>query len=185
MQENSVQELLRAIEAGVVTEEMIVKLLTHARNPYLKLVRMNVLITGTNGVGTIVRSDHVFSVVDSAFVEWGIDVPDLPTRPMHVRVYEMDPRKCEASVTFPMLFTSLGRFDELSLTQHQIVTFCEHHQNLLRTDGFATFFPFMVGISRFVASVSVQGDSMTARAYRFESENQWRAKHGRRIVVLE
>lgn len=82
------------------------------------------------------------------------------------------------------MFGSLGTdLDKLCLTQHQIKTFCEVHKELLRKDGYATFFLFKVDEQFFVVDVYVRSGGLRVHVHRFERGNVWDAESSHRVVV--
>ena len=86
--------------------------------------------------------------------------------------------------TFAQMFGSLkADLDKLCLTQHQIKTFCEKHQNLLRADGYGTFFLFKGEGQFFVADVRVRSDGLRVYVYRFGYDFVWHAGGRHRVVV--
>ena len=101
-------------------------------------------------------------------------------RRLNVTVLEMD-----KDADFQTMFGSLSNdLDALDMTQAQIKTFCKKHRNLLRADGYATFFLFKSKGKFFVADVSVYGDgSLRVRVDRFSRGYVWDADYRHRVVV--
>ena len=158
-----VLKLGQMIDAGAVTSEMLATLMGTADNPILTRIYEGVEIGATTGYETIARSPDVFTgFLDADFEHWGTDKRGIATPPAKADVWEMDPSKCQRA-TFAEIFATL---DNPDLTQGQIIDFCTHHPDLLRQDGWATFFPFKVGEEPFVACVDVVGDALWARVGR-------------------
>lgn len=132
-----------------------------------------ITIPPLKGTKVIVDS-KLFSYIDSDFKNWGATEKGIPTKEMKLDVFEMDKD---------------ARFDEMMsidnlLTQEQILYFVENHRDLLRQEGFVTFFPFKSDDRVFVASVYVRvGGALSARVYRFSFDYVWYAGDRLRVVV--
>jgi hypothetical protein len=84
---------------------------------------------------------------------------------------------------FADIFGSLsGNFRDLSLTEAQIVKFCEKHSGSLSQDS-CTFLPFIKNGKKFVANVYAHDDGLRAYINRFKLDNVWLAEYRYRVVV--
>lgn len=139
-----------------------------------------ITIAACDGTQTLAQAKKTFpAYLDSDFKNWGLDKRGKPTKETAVSVFEM-----VKDATFAQMFGSLkADLDKMCLTQDQIKTFCEKHQNLLRADGYGTFFLFKGEDQFFVASVSVRSDGLRVDVFRFEDDHVWYAVLQRRVVV--
>jgi hypothetical protein len=171
------------VETGQLTDEMLRDLLAKTANPILTLLHADVEIGSTCGWETIAKADEVFAgYLDADFTNWGTDKRGVATGVARVKVYEMDPEKRD-SATFAEMFGSLGDLDHLVLSQGQNIWFCEHRRDLLRADGYGTFFLFKVGDEYFVADVRVGGRELEAGVSRLDYDGRWPAGYRHRLVV--
>ncbi len=74
---------------------------------------------------------------------------------------------------------------KLCLTQGQVEEFCHSHRDLLRQEGYDTFFLFETNGEMFVADVYVDGGELKAYMCRFDRDYVWRADYRPRLVVRE
>jgi hypothetical protein len=84
------------------------------------------------------------------------------------------------------MFGSLDKdTDKLCLTQHQILEFVRSRPDLLRTEGYATFWVFKSKGGQFlVASVHrLGGGTVLGHVRRFYGGGVWNAKYRHRVVV--
>ncbi len=122
----------------------------------------------------VIADSKLFSYVDPDFKKWGADKPSGLSKKMKLDVQEMD-----KDATFAQMMSP-----EHVLTQEQILYFVEYHKDLLRQDGYETFFPFKSGTEVFVADVIVLGDGrLRAGAYRLSNDYVWNAEYRHRFVV--
>jgi len=151
-------------------------------NSILKLISKGelLLIDAINGKETLAQAEDIFpSGISFDFKKWETDQPGDATEETPVQVYEMT-----QDATFAQMFGSLGTdLDKLYLTQHQIKNFCKKYPDWLRSDGFATFFPFKVEEQYFVAVVRVCGGGLFVGVRRLGHGNIWGAGRRRRVVV--
>jgi hypothetical protein len=102
----------------------------------------------------------------------------LVTPRMKVAVYEII-----KDGQFADIFGSLSKnFNDLCLTQVQIVKFCENHPRSLSQKG-CTLLPFIRNRENFVARVYVYVDGLYARVPRLGLGNVWGAGYRCRVVV--
>lgn len=122
----------------------------------------------------VIKDSKIFSYIDPDFKRWGADKEGVETPEMKLDVMEMNKDT---------------RFDEMMstdnvLTQEQILYFLEHHKDILRQAGHATFFLFKSGEEFFVAYVLVySGERPCVRVVRFSNDSVWRAEDRPRIVI--
>jgi len=135
----------------------------------------------TEGAETIVKAGDTFTgYLDPDYENWGTNQSSVPTAVTPVEVREL-----VKDATFAQMFGSLNRpLDELCLTQGQIIGFCRKHRAKLRSDGYATFFLFKVGVEYFVALVHVGGDGqLSARVGRLSRDLVWYGVNRHRVVL--
>ncbi len=139
-------------------------------------------IEATDGSETIDKARDVFTTgyIDSDFKNYGCNVAAHPTEKTSVQVYEMI-----KDGTFAEIFGGLSTdLNKLCLTQAQIIAFVKKHRKWLRTEGYATFFPFKVGDEVFVGSAGFDsGGHLGARVYRFDHDYVWNAEDRSRVVL--
>jgi len=138
-----------------------------------------ITIEATDGKETIAKDKDVFVYKDSDFTSWGLDVPAEPTPEAEVAIYEMT-----KDGTYAQIFGGFGEnLDRLCFTQAQVRAFCRDHRNLLRSDGWATFFLFKAHSEFFVASVDMLVVGLGVFVARFSDGCVWGAWRGPRVVV--
>jgi hypothetical protein len=135
-------------------------------------------IPETDGTDTLAGATDVFTGgIYSAVPR----KPGKPTMKTSLSVWEM--------ILDAMFRTIFGGFGEnlrrLCWQESQIVAFCRIHHDLLRTDGYATFFLFEGEDGGFfVADVRVYGGGrLGLRVGPLGRDGVWRAKSRRRVVV--
>lgn len=139
-----------------------------------------ITIRPTSGQRTIAQATDIFTWgIDSDFKNWGLDVRGEAKPETPVLVYEM-----VEDGDFETIFDSLGRREDLCLTQEQIIAFAEDHKDWLRKEGYATFFLFKENRKFFVAIVNLaSGERPRALAHRFSSAFVWDGGNRLRVVV--
>ena len=150
---------------------------------YLKLISDGHVLSlpATNGKRTIAQADDVFTgYIDPDFMNWGLDVKQVPTPTMPVKVFEH-----VRDGTFVNIFDSVGRsYDSMAHTQNKIVVFCEKYRDWLRTEGYSTFFLFKEDEKFFVADVRFDD---ARRIYviveNLSNDYVWYAKYRFRFVL--
>lgn len=175
-------DLMCARAEEKITDADLQDLLDRAesRNQILTRIHAGAEIAATSGYETIARATDIFTgYLDPDFVRWNTDERGVATGPAKADVYEMD-RK---DATFREMFTSLGDPESLVLSQGQIIDFCKRHRDLLRQDGYATFFLFKAHGELFVAGVDVGGGKLLAYVRRFGLGSRWCADYRPRVVV--
>lgn len=121
----------------------------------------------------VIADSKLFIWIDSDFKNWKADEKGKPTEAMDIDVFEMD-----IDATFAQMMSP----DNL-MTQEQILVFIEKYRDLLRQDGYATFFPFKSNGEVFVAGVSVGSGGLRARVRRLSCGGVWGAGFRHRVVV--
>lgn len=177
-----IKEFFDQIISGRVTRQRMQNFLNQKDipQPYLRHLE-TVTLAPTQGNVTLAQAENVFTGwIDDDFKEWGTNIPGKDTDEAMVDVYEMI-----RNGTFKTLFESLGAPRNLCLTQGQIVEFCRNHRNLLRQEGYGTFFLFEVNGNLFVARVGVGDGRLRARAYRLGYDRVWGADGHHRLVVKQ
>ena len=116
---------------------------------HLKPVSSNekIIIDPTNGEETIATATKLFSGhIDDSFNDPDINIKDYSTtKPQPVNIYEVVKKD-----TFKQIYGSFGiNFDQLCLTQAQIIRFVRQYRNYLRVDGYGTFFLFKANVHFF------------------------------------
>ena len=147
----------------------------------LKLISgaKKIVLKPTNGKETIYKAKDTFGWIDGDFRSYGCDVKSEPSEEMPVQVYEMI-----KDGTFQQIFGGFGEnLDRLCLTQPQIIQFVKDHSDMLRTDGYGTFFLFKVESEFFVADVRRDGGCWRVNACRLSDGGVWRAEVRHRFVV--
>lgn len=149
---------------------------------YLKLLSgaETLMLDALDGKETLATAKETFpSGIDGNFKNWGTNKPGIATKETAVDVYEL-----VKDGNFAQMFGSLGTdLDKLCLTQAQIKNFCKKHPQLLRQNGYATFFLFKVEDQFFVARVYVNSDGLYVNVNRFVRDNVWGAGSSHRMVV--
>jgi hypothetical protein len=119
--------------------------------------------------------------IDPDFKNYGANERGQATPATTIQVYEM-----VEDADFATMFDSLDKdTDKLCLTQHQILEFVRSRPDLLRTEGYATFFAFKSKGKLFVAVVTRFDDgSLSVLVRRFDYDVRvWHARGRRRVVV--
>ena len=141
----------------------------------MKTIKTNLIISAVKDK-PISEATSVFSGwIDSDFKNWNCDATTKTTSETLVTVSEMD-----QDLTFAQIFPIP---EKQTLTQGQIIDFCEEHQDWLRKDGYSTFFLFKVGGEFFVADVRWSGRRLEADVFRLSCDGVWRRGGRRRVVV--
>jgi len=152
-------------------------------NEYLKYIT-TITLPACAGNRTISNDGrNLFTgYIDPDFKSYGANIPGGPTPEMTLDVFEMIPGK---NGDFRTLFGSVSSDPTLlTLTQDQIVTFTERHRDLLRQDGYATFFLFKGEDEKlFVASVTFGGGLLRVRVFHFSYGFVWRGVYRHRLVM--
>ncbi len=145
----------------------------------MKILYQNVKLPACS-TGTIASSKDIFSYIDSDFKSYDADEKLTKTKKTEVAVLEM-----EEDMTFADMFGEVSKDTEsLCLTQAQIIEFVKEHKDKLRTEGYATFFPFKFNGEVFVAGVLFDdGGSLEVRVRRFSCDGVWSAEYRLRFVV--
>ena len=141
-----------------------------------------VVIPVCDGTQTIAdNGKRVFTGwIDPDFKAYGANERGQATPETSVQVYEMT-----EDADFATMFASLDKeTDKLCLTQHQILEFVRSRPDLLRTDGYATFFLFKSKGKLVVAHVYRYGDgTFSVSVYRFDFNLVWYTRYRHRVVV--
>jgi hypothetical protein len=140
----------------------------------------SITLAATSGKVTLARSGNVFTGhLDPDLKKWGTDRSSADTSASVADIYEM-----KADGDFKTLFGSISNdLNSLCWTQAQIVEFCETHSELLRQDGYGTFFLFEVEGEVFVLYVCVLAGKLGCNVRRFDYDYVWSAKYRLRLVV--
>lgn len=104
-----------------------------------------------------------------------------PTKKTLIAIYEMI-----LDATFRTIFGGFGEnLKRLAWQESQIVAFCRDHRNLLRTDGYGTFFLFEgENGGFFVANVNFDDNGqLKVNVNPLDNDNVWNAEYRHRIVV--
>lgn len=138
-----------------------------------------IIIDACDGKSTLANAKKVFkSDIDLNFENWGTNEPGIATQETAVRVCELI-----KDATFVQIFSSLGtELDELCLTQHQIISFCENYPDWLCVNGYATLFLFKVSDQYFVVRVHVNSDGLCVNVSRLEHTYVWSGERRHRVV---
>lgn len=136
-----------------------------------------ITIPALKGDLTITEASDVFTgYIDSYFKNWKTDVPSKKTSEAKMSIFDLTENK-----TFAQIFIDPKK---MCMTQAQIIYFVKNHKDLLRTDGYGTFFLFKVGNKFFVACVCFRDvGQLGVDVYRFSLDVVWDAGYRRRIVV--
>lgn len=136
-----------------------------------------ITIPALKGDLTITEASDVFTgYIDSDFKNWKTDVLSEKTSEAKISIFDLTENK-----TFAQIFTDP---EKMCMTQAQIIYFVKNHKDLLRTDGYATFFLFKVGNEVFVAGVYFYGGGrLGVDVLRFSRGDVWGAENRHRIVV--
>lgn len=136
-------------------------------------------IAALDGQTTIVQAKHIFeSSIDSDFEALGFDKPGEATPDTAFKVYELI-----KDGKFPDILSSVSsNLDELVVTQHQIVRFCEKYRKWLCQD-FATFFLTKEGGKYFVIGVGVRSNGLRVNLHKFRDKDDRKARCRYRFVI--
>lgn len=121
----------------------------------------------------VIADSKLFFHIDSDFRNWETAEKGKATKKTKLDVFEMD-----KDATFEQMMSK-----EKLLTQEQILYVIENHKEVLRQDGYATFFPFKSNNVVFVALVRVSSGGLCVLVRRFSYGNVWGADARRRVVV--
>ncbi len=154
--------------------------MTNAKDTSYLTFLQSTTIAATSGNATIANASKVFTgFLDSDFQIWGTNKSGEDTEPTETHIYEM-----LKDGTFADLFGSVcSDLDLLCLTQGQIIEFARNNRDLLRQDGYGTFFLFKVDAQLVVADVFVSGDELKASVVHFSDKCVWRTSLRYRLVV--
>ncbi len=167
-----------AMECGI--EAFLEAIAPTKDNDYLHYLE-STTIAFAKGAVTLAKANDVFNGwVDSDFKNWSTNVPGEDTEKTAVDVYEMT-----HDGNYQTLFSSLGDPHKFCLTQGQIKEFCRSHRDLLRQEGYGTFFLFEVNDELFVAYVDVSAGKLKVYVDRFDYGYVWRADSRHRLVVKQ
>lgn len=137
-----------------------------------------IYLHATEGKETIAESKDIFTAGIYYATKRG---PGKRTKKVGVTVYEMI-----KDGTYSQIFGGFGEnLKRLAWTESQIVALCSHHRDLLRKDGYATFFLFEgENGGFFVARVNVHDDGqLDVRVSPLENDDVWSAYSRHRVVV--
>jgi len=124
--------------------------------PLLRSISASVpiAIPPTQGERTIVRAKDVFSEIHQDFEVWKTNIPESPRHETRVGVFEIS-----YDARFNEIFRSSKRaFDQISLTQEQIIAFALTHRSWLSGRLYGTFFLFKVQKDFLVSRVTITRD---------------------------
>ncbi|MFA5888673.1 MAG: hypothetical protein WCW47_01200 [Candidatus Paceibacterota bacterium] len=148
---------------------------------YLRLVSggETLTISACKGKRTIAKAKTVFrGYIDPDFVNYGLDVEGVATPNTDVEVHEL-----VRNGKFVDIYANVGvPLDNLVMTQGQVISFCETHQDWLRMDGYGTFFLVKKDNEFFVASVRVCPFGLHVRAHRLSLDHVWDGEDRHRFV---
>jgi hypothetical protein len=145
-------------------------------NEFLRLVEV-VDLEACDGKVDESLIDRVFRWTSLQFRELMV-VAGLATPRTKIAVYEII-----KDGQFADIFGSLsGNFNDLRLTQAQIVKFCKNYpRSLNQMDG--TFLPFIGNCKNFVAGVGVRSGGLNVAVYCLEDDYVWSGESRDRVVV--
>lgn len=126
------------------------------------------------GKDFIADAKDVFCYIYSDFTNWELNKESKPQPKTDLAILEMT-----KNATFEQMFNKETDY----LTQAQIIEFCKNHKELLRQDGYATFFLFKVKDEYFVAHVNVRSYGLYVYVHRLEYDIVWYADYQHRFVV--
>ncbi|OIO30949.1 hypothetical protein AUJ77_01250 [Candidatus Nomurabacteria bacterium CG1_02_43_90] len=148
------------------------------QNPPLRLLSSSetIVIPACNGTQTLAQAKQAFpSGIDADFKNWGLDTRGSATEETAVSVYEL----CEGA-TSTRIFGTLGTdLNDVCLTQHQIIKFCEENRKWLRLAH--TIFLFRAEGNFFVAHAGDNGLRIHVR--RLGHIDVWNIARAHRVVV--
>ncbi|MEI7620130.1 MAG: hypothetical protein WCJ57_01000 [Candidatus Falkowbacteria bacterium] len=132
-----------------------------------------------DGTVTIAQSKHVFeSSIDSDLEGPDFDSPGKATSGTAFKVYELI-----KDGKFPDIFSSVSpNLDDLVVTQHQIVRFCERYRKWLCRD-FATFFLVKEGGKYSVIGVGVRINGLRVNLHKFRDKDDRKARCRYRFII--
>lgn len=154
------------------------------KSDYLKRLDITANLPACDGE-IIQNADVTFNYIDSDFKNWKLNQKQK-AQAQAVEVFEMT-----NDATSQEMFESFDfDLDKLCLTQSQIIEICRNHKNLLRTDGYETFFLFRKDEklpakpdNLFAAYVRVDDNGLYVRVNPFARGGVWHAKYRPRVVL--
>ena len=150
---------------------------------HLRRLKSGLIVPATSGKRTFVTERAMFpGFFDSDFRNYGTDVTSDPLPETPSDLYEMT-----ADGDFKTLLGSFGPDPEPLFwrSQDQILSWIEKHPDDLHPQGWATFFPFVVGKKRFVADVDRDSRSLEAYIRRFGIVHVWSAEFRSRLLLTQ
>lgn len=185
---NEAQKILSKhldLEVNIITEQAYAASLNITKpNEYLKKLTIGANLPAC-GDDIIKNADETFTYIDSDFKNRKL-TSGQKANTQTLELYEIT-----KDAKLKQMFESLGvDLDKLCLTQSQIIEFCKNHKNLLRTDGYATFFLFRKDEklpakpdNLFVAIVYFDDDGLNVHVSKFEYDDVWNAEYRHRVVL--
>jgi hypothetical protein len=176
------------IKKRVTNNELVVKFANSftrekkaKKYPLLKLISESndIFIEALYGQKIIIDYKNIFQSIDQDFNNWNLNKPGEKTDKVFVDVYEMI-----EDATFLEMFNSLNRtFDDLILSQEQIIYFCLNYFYLLNQEKYNTFFLIKEGTEYFVVSIFLFPEGLHARINKVDDVVVWDGDFHCRLVV--
>ena len=145
----------------------------------------SIVIPATNDVRSIAERKDLFpGWIDPDFMNWKLDLKQVPTEATPVQVLEM-----VKDGKFADIYAIPNRsFESLCFTQSQIALFVATHKKWLRAGGYGTFFLFkkeVEGKDKFFVAFVFFGGSERLHVYVYSVSHAyvWLAEFLRRFVV--
>jgi hypothetical protein len=142
----------------------------------MKKLYSNLHLKPTKGT-KLIKDSQLFSWVDPDFTSYGLITKEPATKKGNVEVFEMN-----TDSTFKEIYALLqGSFDDMVMTQEQVLQFVSEYKDKLSHDWY-TFFLLKKDSEFFVAYVFSVG-TLGVRVGRFSGDVVWDADRRGRVVV--
>jgi hypothetical protein len=165
-------------------------------NEHLKYISngQDPIIPACDGSRVISKAKEVFpGYIDSDFVNWNANGDGWATSEMPAPVFEMIKNGDFGQILgidignlANVNSADVKRLRQMVLTPHQIIEFVVNNRGWLRTDKYATFFPYESHGNFFVAVVLFPSvGQLKVLARRFEGRYEWAVESQHRFVLSQ
>ena len=140
---------------------------------------MKFIINPTDGERIISGSRSLFDgYLDGNFCYWGLDIKSVPTKEQIVWSYKI----IKNGTMSDFFHKRSSNFDDVCLTQSQIISFVEKYRDWFRVDNQLTFFCFKVGKHFFIAYVCLRSEGIDIYVDNLLNGRIWDARANYRII---
>lgn len=137
--------------------------------PQIVFADKNFMIEALDGRQYISKAKSIFKYIDGNFKHWGLNRRGKSTSETFVDIYQL-----VGICTFDQVFKNISeKLDQLVMTQHQIIRFCEKYPSLiLKPDGITSFL-MKTKKEYFIARVNILSDGLYIFIDPFKTKNVW------------